>query len=76
LTLSLLLQESDGDTDMEDGEVKSDKSETPPPALSPETRANDSKAQEQLKSQPQGDEASDAVKAEGLMDTSDSPFKA
>jgi len=62
---------------MEDGEVKSDGGETPPPpAQTSESQADESKPQEQLKSQPQGDKASDAVRAEGLMDTSDSPFKA
>ena len=36
---------------------------------------NDSSAQEQLRKTPEGDEASAAVKAEGLMDTSENPMK-
>jgi len=36
---------------------------------------NDSSAQEQLRKTPEGDQASAAVKAEGLMDTSENPMK-
>jgi protein phosphatase 2C family protein 2/3 len=36
---------------------------------------NDSSPQEQLRKTPEGDEASAAVKAEGLMDTSEDPLK-
>ena len=36
---------------------------------------NDSSPQEQLRKTPEGDEASAAVKAEGLMDTSENPLK-
>lgn len=47
--------------------------ETPPP---PTASVNgDAKPVEQLKSLPGGDEASPAVKAEGLMDTSEDPLK-
>lgn len=35
----------------------------------------DSSPQEQLKSEPQGDAPSAAVKAEGLMDTSENPLR-
>ncbi|KAF9049616.1 PP2C-domain-containing protein [Hymenopellis radicata] len=48
--------------------------ETPPPPV--ESYVNgDAKPVEQLKSLPGGDEASAAVKAEGLMDTSEDPLK-
>lgn len=36
---------------------------------------SDSSAQEQLRKTPEGDQASAAVKAEGLMDTSEDPLK-
>jgi protein phosphatase 2C family protein 2/3 len=36
---------------------------------------NDSSPQEQLRKTPEGDEASAAVKVEGLMDTSENPLK-
>lgn len=65
----------DSDTDMDDNDEPS-KGETPPPSSSAEEKVKQSQPQEQLKSQPQGDEPSGAVKVEGLMDSSDSPFKA
>ncbi len=43
-----------------------------PPQLA---HPSDSEVPEQLSRKPEGDEASDAVKVEGLMDTSDSPMK-
>lgn len=60
-----------------DGDVSMDSpSETPqPPTISAEDREKESKPQTQLKYTPGGDKASDAVKAEGLMDTSESPLK-
>jgi len=61
---------------MDDAEEVSAKDETPPPSASAEDKTKQSQPQEQLKSQPQGDEASGAVKVEGLMDTSESQFKA
>ena len=39
------------------------------------SRIADSSPQEQLKSDPQGDQPSGAVKVEGLMDTSEDPTK-
>lgn len=60
---------------MDDNDEPS-KGETPPPSSSAEDKVKQSQPQEQLKSQPQGDDPSGAVKVEGLMDSSDSPFKA
>ena len=38
-------------------------------------KADEAKPQQQLRKTPEGDEASGAVKAEGLMDTSENPLK-
>ncbi|WVQ71269.1 hypothetical protein IAR50_000795 [Cryptococcus sp. DSM 104548] len=45
-----------------------------PSALQGQHAQKEDEKVEQLKSEPQGDEASGAVKVEGLMDTSESPF--
>lgn len=67
----LCLQDGDGDVYM--GQKRGET--PPPPSISDADKAKESKPQEQLKSQPQGDEASDAVKVEGLMDGSEDPSK-
>lgn len=75
---SFALQDTDGDVNM-DGDESSNAAkpngETPPPSsISAQDREKESKPQEQLRSQPGGDAASGAVKAEGLMDTSEGPL--
>lgn len=70
--------DTDGDVNMDSDNssngAKSGRETPPPPSISAEDREKESKPQEQLKSQPGGDAPSGAVKAEGLMDTSEGPL--
>lgn len=79
-------QSSDGDGDTHMLETDEDEDEQPPGAFKdaehrqgeappPPKPSNGDAVPQQLKSEPQGDAPSDAVKAEGLLDASESPLK-
>lgn len=65
----------DGDSAMEDENTSSIKTKSVGSVGAPDVPTHPSLVPEQLTRTPEGDETSDAVKVEGLMDTSENPLK-
>lgn len=68
-------QDLDGDSAMEDENTSSIKTKSVGSVGAPDVPTHPSLVPEQLTRTPEGDETSDAVKVEGLMDTSENPLK-
>ncbi len=68
---SVQLVDDDGDSHMDSG----DESDTTTAAAASSSSTKDGEKQEQLRSSPKGDEYPAVAKAEGLLDSSESPLK-